>query len=482
MKKNLSLIFSVVLAVSGMVVNNETVYAAEQYQNSYGEQLSLDDNSKNIYDKMVEAYIYQVGDAGNEDGKYTGMAQVVNASTRQIQVDVAQYSYKINVAGMTSAQIDMERENIIQTATNDLMADVLAAFDSFVKDYPEVYWLYNVQTSIKYKAITFGTNMTVSISNAVIVPSEYVSGMSGKVTVYNEAVIATKEKIKKEYSISDKSSEVDIAKAIHDYLALKLEYNYNAVTTGVKGNGAYAYTSMPAFLDCATGPSVVCEGYAKAFSVLCNQFGIENAIISGVSVNNSGKTEGHMWNQVKLADKWYAVDVTWDDQTGKVYYNYFLAGRNSKGFKYTFEKDHIADTKFSNSDYSMTYILPSLESEGHILNGITPMVIKNASVQNTVASDSKDDKDTNKTTTVAKKKVSKVSIKKAKFSKIKTQKYKKGKACKPKIKVTYNGKKLKKNKDYTVTYKNNKKKGTAKIIIKGKGKYNNKKVIKFKIK
>lgn len=60
---------------------------------------------------------------------------------------------------------------------------------------------------------------------------------------------------------------------------------------------------------------------------------------------------------------------------------------------------------------------------------------------------------------------------KAKIAKIGSQKYKKGKAIKPRVKVTYGGKTLKLNKDYTATYKNNKKVGKASVVIKGKGNY-----------
>ena len=56
-----------------------------------------------------------------------------------------------------------------------------------------------------------------------------------------------------------------------------------------------------------------------------------------------------------------------------------------------------------------------------------------------------------------------------------------GKVRKPKVTVTLNGKTLKKNTDYTVTYKNNKKIGKASVIVKGKGKYLKSKTATFKI-
>lgn len=57
-----------------------------------------------------------------------------------------------------------------------------------------------------------------------------------------------------------------------------------------------------------------------------------------------------------------------------------------------------------------------------------------------------------------------------------------GKAIKPKVTVTFAGKKLKKNVDYKVTYSNNKKRGTATVKITGKGNYKGTLTAKFKIK
>lgn len=56
-----------------------------------------------------------------------------------------------------------------------------------------------------------------------------------------------------------------------------------------------------------------------------------------------------------------------------------------------------------------------------------------------------------------------------------------GKSIKPVPKVTLNNKQLVKNKDYKITYKNNKNVGTATIIITGKGKYSGSKKIEFEI-
>jgi hypothetical protein len=78
-------------------------------------------------------------------------------------------------------------------------------------------------------------------------------------------------------------------------------------------------------------------------------------------------------------------------------------------------------------------------------------------------------------------KISKVSIKSVKVSSVGTQTYT-GKAIKPTPKLTYKNKTLKKGSDYTLTYSNNKKVGTATLTITGKGNFTGTRKVTFKIK
>ncbi len=77
-------------------------------------------------------------------------------------------------------------------------------------------------------------------------------------------------------------------------------------------------------------------------------------------------------------------------------------------------------------------------------------------------------------------KSNRTDIKKAKVSTI-SKKYYTGKTIRPRPKLTYNGKYLYEKVDYTLSYKNNKRIGTASIVIKGKGDFKGTKTIKFKI-
>lgn len=75
---------------------------------------------------------------------------------------------------------------------------------------------------------------------------------------------------------------------------------------------------------------------------------------------------------------------------------------------------------------------------------------------------------------------SKVQMSQTKLAKIANQSYT-GKKVSPSVEVTYNGKKLVKDTDYTVSYSSNKAIGTAKVIVTGKGSYTGSKSANFKI-
>ncbi len=92
----------------------------------------------------------------------------------------------------------------------------------------------------------------------------------------------------------------------------------------------------PVYKSEADGPLVngraLCEGYSKAFAYLCQSIGVPCICIVG-----SGNGENHMWNMVQIGEKWYHVDVTWDDPVGSkpvLRHDYFCVSTA------TISKDH----------------------------------------------------------------------------------------------------------------------------------------------
>jgi len=90
--------------------------------------------------------------------------------------------------------------------------------------------------------------------------------------------------------------------ALHDYLVKNASYeDYGVGATTVAG----ALLSKKA----------ICEGYAKAFKMLCDYAGLSCIVVSGSATNPYGGDELHAWNIVKINGICSHIDVTWDSTT-----------------------------------------------------------------------------------------------------------------------------------------------------------------------
>ena len=120
--------------------------------------------------------------------------------------------------------------------------------------------------------------------------------------------------------------------------------------------GVYAHEARGVVRD----GKAVCEGFARAFQLLCEVNGVESVCVFGNGVTSEG-TEGHMWNYVKNDDgKWYAVDVTWNENTDSE--KYLLCGLKTKIYGERFEETHIPSGKVG--DEAREFVYPNPEQVG----------------------------------------------------------------------------------------------------------------------
>lgn len=108
---------------------------------------------------------------------------------------------------------------------------------------------------------------------------------------------------------------LDKEKVIHDFLALSVEYSSDLYARN-------AHNICGPFID----KSSVCEGYAYAFKLLCDEMKIPCMVVHGTAQNYNGISENHSWNIVKVNNNNFHVDVTWNSNSMKMngsslYYN-----------------------------------------------------------------------------------------------------------------------------------------------------------------
>ena len=69
----------------------------------------------------------------------------------------------------------------------------------------------------------------------------------------------------------------------------------------------------------------VCNGYAKAFTLLASAAGLQSSRVLGRTYDDSGQPDdsgGHAWNVVRVNGFWYQLDSTWS--AGNQTHTYFL--------------------------------------------------------------------------------------------------------------------------------------------------------------
>ncbi len=151
---------------------------------------------------------------------------------------------------------------------------------------------------------------------------------TGMVMTYNVEYTDTEENIRVQKEDFDRAvslalawtdpamSDLEKALAVHDYLVLNCEYDYERLTsTGTVPD--VSHTAYGALIE----NIAVCDGYAKAYAAILEKLGISSKIVASDSMN-------HAWNLVSVDGNWYHVDATWDDPAwdsiGRAKHSYFM--------------------------------------------------------------------------------------------------------------------------------------------------------------
>ena len=314
------------------------------YQDGYGEQLS--DDMAVLYRNMKAAWV----DAGS--------MQEVWFRVPDTQEEKEAHSFWIypeqKEDGTWSNHLAENEE--YQRLTR---AVVQQAYDAFIYDYPEAFWLGSCSYTVSYQpssnAYKNGEPVVCYLRSIKVKPNERYAGAGdpAEIAAFQQAVEQTAAEIKETFS--DQPDRYEQVLAIHDYLCIHVSYKENS----------YAHTAAGVFLK---NREVVCEGYAKAFKILCGRFGIPAVLIPGGALKSNGTREGHMWNYVQMEDGfWYMLDTTWDDQKTYISRKYFLSGGEEKGFTgntIAVERQELY-TNFSKSEYSVNFALPVLSDQGY---------------------------------------------------------------------------------------------------------------------
>ena len=248
------------------------------------------------------------------------------------------------------------------------------AWDAFDREHPEVFWLSG-QTSYSYLGgLSFSLKnniVTVSYEADMVVWLQYenydVRDYHYRSLNEVSAGIAIRDKAVQEILAGcPKGSVYDQVVYLNDALTARNAYNSSVAT----GNSVYASSLAWKCISALEGnvgnSGPVCEGYARAFQVLCDQLKIPCVLVNGPAVDALNDTpESHMWNYVQVDGGWYAVDVTWNDPyvsyaadkkvTGSECRRWMLLGSDSQvATGLTFLQSHVVLNRVRDRGLSFT--------------------------------------------------------------------------------------------------------------------------------
>lgn len=221
---------------------------------------------------------------------------------------------------------------------NNFSSDIAISYRALMNDFPEYYWMpasYYISADNGVVSVAFRRN---SIENGY---GFEIFQIESNYEEFEDAIDLLTTKASKGKTVFEKQ------KILHDELCKRTTYSEESDDQTV-------YSAYGALVN----GRALCEGYARAFQLLCNRMGIENVLVSGTS-----KGIGHLWNMVKTEEGWSHVDVTWDDLRSDTLYTYLNLT------KMQILIDHDIDADYKNAS-------PAIVAQGHSFNFNLPEASK----------------------------------------------------------------------------------------------------------
>lgn len=371
MKKIISNIFSALLMIILFVIvisvgviifltintqSNDTIYeyVGEKYITSEDE-MKKNNTTKENNDSMLDKFKLLISSEkeSQETINYSSTAseskffyEQLNEWEKKIynglqenKTNLMNGTYTINFGNIFSDVLSKENGG-------DILGDYYqAAVEAFTHDNADLFFLdvnkmyLNIETTKKLTQTTYKVYISPKSGETY-----YANGFTSleQVKEYMNQIEQTRDKIISTLSGNQCKDIVNV----HDYIVDNIEYDESYKSIGI-------YSIYGAMIN----KLAVCEGYAKTLKYLLNSAGIECEIIQGQATNSSGKTESHAWNAVKIEDKWYFVDATWDDPI--IIGNGVLTIRNKRKYLLkgtdSFASSHKEEYQFTENGKTFNY-------------------------------------------------------------------------------------------------------------------------------
>ncbi|MCC8043133.1 MAG: hypothetical protein LIO69_06440 [Oscillospiraceae bacterium] len=229
-----------------------------------------------------------------EDGRvsaYTGKT-VISHPYSYYQLTIEQQQLYDRLA---AAMLDYEESVTFDDSDGVTFDDIHSVYQTI---YNDEYRLYYISPTIQYSQYASG--------NIFVMKFDYDFSFFTVQTMNMELEERMNDILSQ---LNSSMSDYEIVKFIHDTVIQSCTYS----SDNKRMNTVYG---------CLVDEKALCQGYARSFTYLCSEAGINSLVVLGYA------NESHMWNMVEMDGEWYHIDLTWDDpdrvaNPDSVRYDYF---------------------------------------------------------------------------------------------------------------------------------------------------------------
>ena len=139
-------------------------------------------------------------------------------------------------------------------------------------------------------------------------------------------------------SLNPTGTDYEKLTTVYDWMCENIYYDYEHL---YDNNYLLMYTAYAALINRTS----VCQGYAVLLYRLALRMGIDCRVITG-----RGNGGAHGWNIVKLGDKYYNLDATWDASCSQAGWNYLYYLQCDNNFM-----DHTREPEYTTAEFYTLY-------------------------------------------------------------------------------------------------------------------------------
>lgn len=228
------------------------------------------------------------------------------------------YIYKKNTYLLTNNEYALDYDYSYVSITDDFYAknkqQILDIFYTYLNSGTREFYFFCEYDGCENDVSSFTNNNIFGNLNNFVSPYNtynklYISiSPWGKVEISinkaysNNEITAVESKIDEiiEKIITNDMTDREKIKAFHDYVINNTKYDSDYVDDNLNDMYNYSHKATGALLY----SKALCGGYSHSMALFLNKLKIPNYRIS---------SDTHIWNLVYLDNKWYHLDLTWDD-------------------------------------------------------------------------------------------------------------------------------------------------------------------------